>query len=375
MIKKFLQKIFKIVSYGVFFKIYGKISKSIGYKDNSNIDVKIVDLGSNLKYRVYKIYSGRLYTDRIHDTAIILDHSIIEGPSFQLRYTHDSKMYNSKIEDNVVFKKGTPRKLRKINSTVLSLLTGGGGNANYWHWLFDVLPRLFLCNKSFGLGEIDYFLLPDDIKGFQNETLEYLNISKQKRLSSVKFRHIKAKELIVTDHPFVISGFSTKDIMNIPRWISEWLKESFINESTISNKKNLKKIYIDRTDKTSNQFVQRSITNEDEVKKYLINRDFTPVKLHEIKFKEQVKLFYNADCIVGLHGGGFANLAFCKPGTKVVELRSISAGTPIENLAKKNDLNYSSIIVQAKRTDKFNNPNQQGHIEIPINNLDKTLEN
>ena len=32
---------------------------------------------------------GRLYTDRIHDTAVLLDNKIIEGPSFQLRRAHD----------------------------------------------------------------------------------------------------------------------------------------------------------------------------------------------------------------------------------------------------------------------------------------------
>ena len=43
--------------------------------------------------------------------------------------------------------KGTPRKLKEIKGTVLSLLTGGAGNNNYWHWLYDVLPRLSLCSK------------------------------------------------------------------------------------------------------------------------------------------------------------------------------------------------------------------------------------
>ena len=31
---------------------------------------------------------------------------------------------------------------------MLSLLTGGAGNNNYWHWLFDVLPRIELSNLS-----------------------------------------------------------------------------------------------------------------------------------------------------------------------------------------------------------------------------------
>ena len=127
--------------------------------------------------------------------------------------------------------------------------------------------------------------------------------------------------------------------MNIPKWISQWLKESFIRKDLISNKKNIKKIYIDRSDKTSDRAPQRSITNEDEVKRYLLGNNFTSVKLHDIKFSDQVELFYNAECIVGLHGGGFANLAFCKSETKVIELRSTNSGTPIENLAKKKNLN------------------------------------
>jgi capsular polysaccharide biosynthesis protein len=274
-----------------------------------------------------------------------------------------------------VLKIGTPRRLRNLNGAVLSLLTGGAGNANYWHWLFDVLPRLSLCSKIINLSEIDYFLLPDDIKKFQNETLDCLNISKHKRLSSVKFRHIKAKELIVTNHPFVISGVATEDIMNIPKWISQWLKDNFLKQNIISNKKNIRKVYIDRSDETSDRQAPRLIINEDEVKKYLLKDNFTPVKLHDIKFSDQVQLFYNADCIVGLHGGGFANLAFCKPGTKVVEFKGTNAGTAIENLAKKNDLNYNSITVETKQTDKYNFPSQQGHIEVPISSLNKILGN
>ena len=54
----------------------------------------------------------------------------------------------SKIEDNIVLKKGTPRFKKKIKGKVFSLLTGGGGNENYFHWLFDVLPRLKILQKK-----------------------------------------------------------------------------------------------------------------------------------------------------------------------------------------------------------------------------------
>ena len=373
MIKNFLKKTFKIVSYGIFHAIYGKIKHIIETHEDDRIKVEIVNIEKNLEYKIYNITNGRLYTDRIQDTAILLDNKIIKGPSFQLRKTHDSKIYNSNIENNIVFEKGTPRKLRKLNGSVLSLLTGGGGNNNYWHWLFDVLPRIALCNKIINLNDIDYFLLPDHLKQFQKETLDYLNIPMHKRLSSKKFRHVQANKLIVTDHPVVIDGDATKAIMNMPGWISQWLKDNFITKNTKGNKNNSIKIYIDRSTQTTTGNPQRLISNENEVKEFLLKKNFIPVKLHEETFIDQVKLFNNADCIIGLHGGGFANLVFCKPETKIIELKSSNAGVPIENLAKKNNLNYKSIAVVAKQLEKYNFPNQQGSIEIEISRIDKLL--
>ncbi len=377
MIRKFLQKIFKKVSYGVFFKIYGKIEQSIKNTSDDRIKVEIVNIEKDLKYKVYKITEGKLYTDRIQDTAVILDNKIVEGPSFQLRGTRgtNSEIVNSNIEDNIVFEVGTPRRLRNLNGMVLSLLTGGAGNENYWHWLYDVLPRIELCNKLVKLDEIDFFLLPNLSRKFQNETLDCLNIPKHKRLSSEKYRHIKAKELIVTDHPVVVTGNSTKDIQNIPSWITFWLNNNFCNQKITKDKKIKNKIYIERDTATLKGISERTISNESEVKSFLLKNDFVPIKLGEIKFSEQVDLFHNADYIAGLHGAGFANLAFCKPGTKIIEFRSSTAGQAIENLAKKNNLNYNSIIAEAKHTRKYNIPTQQGHIQISIDSLNKILRN
>ena len=93
MIKKFLQKIFKIVSYSIFFIIYGKIEESVDSSGDSRIKVEIINIEKDLSYRVYNIVNGRLYTDRIQDTAVLLDNKIIEEPSFQLRYTYMIQIY------------------------------------------------------------------------------------------------------------------------------------------------------------------------------------------------------------------------------------------------------------------------------------------
>ena len=375
MIIKYLKKIFKSISYSLFLKLYGAIENSIKSEEDDRIKVKIANLEKKLNYKVYIITSGRLYTDRIQDTAVILDNKIIDEPSFQLRKGSGNYIFNSNVRDNIVFTKGTPRRLKNLNGSVLSLLTGGAGNNNYWHWIFDVLPRFGLCEKSINLNQIDYFLLPSLLKRFQKETLDCLNIPDHKRISSEKFRHIKAKEIIITDHPVMISGNATKDIQNMPEWINLWLRNNFLNQNMKTDKQNKKKIYIDRNETNSKHLPQRTIINEDEVKEYLVKNNFIVIKLHETNFKNQVNLFYNAECIIGLHGGGFGNIVFCEPKTKIIELKNKSSANAIKNLAEKNDLNYISIEEEAKKIYNFEFPNQQGSIYVPISKLIEAIEN
>ena len=365
MIKIFIQKIYKKIAYSFFFKIYGEIKNSIKANSDKRIKVDIIKLDNYLKYKTYKITNGRLYTDRIHDTAIILENKIIEGPSFQLRHNN-----NSPVSNNIVFKKGTPRILRNLKGSALSLLTGGGGNSNYWHWLYDVLPRLEICEKTKKLNEIDYFILPSLEKKFQKETLNKLNINNKKMLSSKEFRHIKVNELLVTDHPYIFTNDSHKDAQNIPLWIIKWLRKSFLRNLESLNKNYPKKIFIDREDPESDSSKVRSLVNEKEIKIFLEEKNFSFVKLHELSFTDQINYFNNADCIMGLHGGGFANLSFCKKDTKVIEFRSDKSGPIIENLAKKNNLKYDSIIINLGNSD---HDKQSGHFNIPLNTIKEKI--
>ena len=86
-------------------------------------------------------------------------------------------------------------------------------------------------------------------------------------------------------------------------------------------------------------------------------------------FTDQIHLFNQAECVVGLHGAGFANMIFSKPDTKIIELKSYTAGAMFENLAKNNNLNYHCLSVKPKIS--FNN--QLGEIEINIDLLEEAI--
>ena len=91
--------------------------------------------------------------------------------------------------------------------------------------------------------------------------------------------------------------------------------------------------------------------------------------LSNYHFSDQVKIFNEAENIVGLHGAGFANIVFCKPNTKILELQSNTAGAIIQNISEKNKLNYESISVEPTEV----TDNQLGHIHINIDILKKKI--
>ncbi len=363
-LKKKFQNFIKKINYKIFFIFNGKINNTILTSEDKRIKVQKVIKSNNFEYKIYFIEQGRLYTDRVQDTAIILDNSIVEGPSQQLRYNN-----NASVIKNIVFEKGTPRLKKKLGGTVLSLLTGGAGNKNYSHWLFDVLPRIALCEEIENISNINFYLLPALEEKFQKETLAELNLDKKKCLSSQKYRHILTSKLIITEHPYCVTNNSEKDITKIPYWISEWLRNRFINNHTKDNNFP-SKIYIDRSDSPVNTKQMRKVTNEKELLELLKKEGFKVVTLAKMSFTDQVKTFHNAKIIIGLHGSGLANLVFCNSRAKIIEFKNNENVKQYENLAKINNLVYKSIVSEPL---KFNFNDQSGHIHISITKLQKIL--
>ena len=363
MIKKKLKNIYKYFIFKIFKFLYGEITEIIYPNKYADITKEKFTI-NNLNYNIYICKKSILYTDRIHNTAIIKDKKLIDGPSFQ--YVNN---INKESSYNSVFSKGTCRLKKKLKGRIFSLLIGGGGNENYWHWLFDVLPKLHLTNCfNYSEQDFDYYLFPALDKNFQIETLDLLKIPEKKRLSSKFYRHIESDEIITVDHPYTLLNDPEKDSLNLPNWIINFLKESFKNSKIyFENDCSLpKKIYINRNDGTSLRF----IINESEVEKNLIKKGFKSLTMSNYTFLDQIRIFKNADCIVGLHGAAFANLIFCKPKTSVIEIQPSSAGEIILNLSKKNFLNYRNLSLEPKT---INHNNQSGDLEVELKDVTKIL--
>jgi capsular polysaccharide biosynthesis protein len=64
----------------------------------------------------------------------------------------------------------------------------------------------------------------------------------------------------------------------------------------------------------------RGLLNSDEVEQRVVDLGFTAVDPAGMSFAEQVRLYRDAEVIIGAGGAAFTNLVFCKPGAQVVGL-------------------------------------------------------
>lgn len=99
------------------------------------------------------------------------------------------------------------------------------------------------------------------------------------------------------------------------------------------------KVYVSRRGSS------RSPKGEQALEDALSEEGFVIVRLEEIPWLVQVQLFSNASVIVGIHGAGLANIAFCQAGTKVVEILDESyPNNCFEILSNKTELKFARVL-------------------------------
>ena len=362
-----MKYIFKYLKTLVFHIFYGKVREVISVKKNANIKTTKIILQKKFSYNIFEIKNAILYNGQINDCAIISEKKLINEASYQYRLKNKFYVINGPSSKNIVLKIGTPSVRKNIPGSILSTLSGGAGKHNYFHWLFDVLPRLAILENAKNIASPDYYLMPSLQHAYQRETLKKLNISFSKLLDGKKNKHISCNKLFVINHPYVLNNNPTKSILNIPSWIVKWLQIK-LKPLKQSKKKYPHNIFIDRSDSSSTK--TRYIVNDNDVKSTLISIGFKIIVLSNLTFEEQVRTFQNARIVVGLHGAGFANIIFSRVGTKIIELQSPDAGDLYKNLAKTCKLNYKKISVQSEDQKLIH---QHGNIFIDTKRLKKII--
>ncbi|MGA2505828.1 MAG: glycosyltransferase 61 family protein [Anaerolineales bacterium] len=188
---------------------------------------------------------------------------------------------------------------KRIKGVCLSLVTDFG--EVYGHFIHDFLPRMELFNKAgYKIGDVDHIACRKPPPGNAWRLFEQLEIPSNKLIWTDSMTAIRVDILLAPSFP------GTR--MNSPNWVPEFLRQKF----TPLPPPPTRRLYVSRSG------FKRNPVNVEAVNRILIRRGFEIYNPSDhidshIDFSE-------ATIVVGANGSGLAGLAFCQPGTKVLEL-------------------------------------------------------
>jgi hypothetical protein len=201
---------------------------------------------------------------------------------------------------------------KHLNGITGLIATAGKG---YYHFLWDSVPRLGLLKLGgFEPADLDHLIVKKVNFNCRDEILELLGIDPARLIASHGSSCFEVSELIL---PSLVNAEGTRKQPGAPyvpaKWVCDFLRASFPPSG--KGPEPGAGLYISRRGAA-----KRRVENEPEVEAFLASRGIRAVSLETLSFQQQVDLFAAARIVVAPHGAGLSNLAFCKPGTRVIEI-------------------------------------------------------
>lgn len=213
----------------------------------------------------------------------------------------------------------------------------------YFHWLFDILPRVRLLAAA----KVPYDRLIHEaiFTDLQRECLAKAEVDSGAVVKCARLEVIEAENLLVPS--FLGYSFRGEGI-HVEQTIVNWLRGLFATTGNFSRLSPPTRLYLSRAG-----YPTRRLFNEEELLPILRAHGFRAVFLEKLGLAQQAELLASAEMIIGTHGSALANLVFCRPGTRAIEIRSPRFfGHNFQALAQSLDLEYHHLIAESIGADE-----------------------
>ncbi len=187
---------------------------------------------------------------------------------------------------------------RSISGTTAVIATTLG--SGYGHWLLDELPRLLTLPRDPAKT-----LIAHARHSFSRVALDHWGWSGP-ILYPERDAHFQCEDLLIPSHVGTVTRPTRRGLDLVTDFTSAFPRSSSAHGE---------RIYLTRENAR-----RRRVSNDAELWSLLHAAGFAKVQLEDLTWAEQINTFRQARFIVSPHGAGLANLAFCRHGTRVVEL-------------------------------------------------------
>ncbi|GBF81183.1 glycosyltransferase family 61 protein [Aphanothece sacrum] len=195
-----------------------------------------------------------------------------------------------------------------LSGTYISLLSYWSHSLNFAHWLMDCLPKLALIESLDSIAKKDLkFIIPDGSPHYIVDSLKLLSIQEEQTIQ-IQEESITVENLILCRAAEKAGRPQKMHFLAI----RNKLLSSFIDEESVRLAST--RIYVSRSQSS------RKIVNEEEVLQILIKYNFQVIHCEKMSLAEQIRIFSEAEIVLGPHGAGIYNQFFCNSGTSIIEI-------------------------------------------------------
>jgi hypothetical protein len=199
--------------------------------------------------------------------------------------------------------------------------------AGYYDYVYFVVAKLVRMKQTMSDNDWNEALVayPMMHTSFEDELLTLIG-----------FRTSQVVDTRITTVPFETCLLGNSSSWFYPNSTDILALKKLFQERLIPNETSNKRIYISRAGR-------RKVNNEPALIAVLQKYDFTIIEDKQRTIAEQAEIYYNASILIGPHGASFANIIWCKPGTRLIELFPVNYMPEyFRYLAHILDLNYSA---------------------------------
>lgn len=198
-----------------------------------------------------------------------------------------------------------PGMVIKAISNRQHVLLKSAWDANYGHWLWDTLTKIYVYKKTNSRMK-PIWVINKPSKAMRHVVYESLSLAgiSSEDVVELDFQSYQFESLFVpgslTDHPTIKAPEAVRYLEGIAEKIEPAGHE---------------RVYL-----TRNSYGRRELLNEDEIWPFFQEKGFIKITPEKLSLNEQISIFKGAKVIAGNMGAGFSSLAFSPSGVEVISL-------------------------------------------------------
>jgi hypothetical protein len=242
-------------------------------------------------YFCFVTYEGIIYNSFLH-----LVKSSLVGPKLRSQYSLKRTL-------NEIRK----LKIKSLDNNRKYLIAFDAWSGNHYHWITEVLSRLFLLKKELN----QYILILPENVYIKNTGRALLNLLD---LIPRDIIYVKPTELIYSNKLHFINHVALTGYINDK--VLKEIKKKLDSKIQHHKAQIYRKLYI-----TRGQASYRKVLNETDVVSLLISEGYEIFDFGILSLEDQISICSQANIMISMHGAGLTNMIFMIPGSKILEFR------------------------------------------------------